>query len=113
MNGQTTSGDFATCLHGWLECFWNNVEIITSSFRVFNGLCWCCGGICLSCIGTRSSPSSLTCCEDSVNHVNPIEERVNNKHDWIKHDLISSKTGAEVKHKNPVQSKGNGNETNR
>lgn len=106
------SGATLLCIRRSLESLRNNVEIVTSSFSVFDCLSWSGRRIGTASIGTRASPGTLTSSEDTVNHVDPIEERVDDEHDGIEHDLIATQFGTEVKHKKPVETKRDGDEAN-
>lgn len=59
----------------------------------------------LARIGSWASPCPLPSGEDAINHVQPIEERVDHKHEWVEHDLVSPELGSEIQHQHPVQSK--------
>lgn len=49
----------------------------------------------------------------TVDHVNPVEERVDDEHDRVQPDFETFQFGTKVDHQKPVESEGDGNETNR
>lgn len=100
-------------LCGGLESLRHNVQVVTSSFGLFDSLGRSSGRICRSSVCTRTSPGTLTSGEDPVDHVNPVEEGVDDEHDGVKHDLIAAELSTKVKHEQPVESERDGDETDR
>jgi hypothetical protein len=98
-------------LGGLLECLGNNIKIVTSSLGGLDSLLGSGRGVGGSSIGTRSTPGTLTGSEDTVNHVDPIEEGVDDEHEGVKHDLVATELSTKVQHEKPVESKRDGNET--
>ena len=72
-----------------LEGFRNHVEIVTSGFGVLDGLLWCCMSVCLASVRSRTAPGTLTSCEDTIDHIDPIEEGINDEHDGVQPNLES------------------------
>ena len=66
-----------------LEGFGYHVEIVPCSFGMLNGLLGCGVSICLASVRTRTAPGTLTGCEDTVDHIDPIEEGIDDKHDRV------------------------------
>lgn len=95
------------------ESFGDNFKIFTLSCCFFDDLLRCLVGIGSSCVGTRTSPSSLTSGEDSINHVNPIEKRIDKEHERVEPRLKTLQTETEIEHKAPIESERHSNETNR
>jgi hypothetical protein len=98
-------------LGGLLEGFRNNVEVITCGLGLLDRFLGGLGSIGSSGISTGSTPSTLTGSKDSVNHVDPVEEGVDNEHERVKHNLVTAELGTKVQHEQPVESKRDGDET--
>jgi hypothetical protein len=89
-------------LCGFLEGLGDNVEIITSGFGRLDGLLGSRLGISGTGISTRSTPCTLTGSEDTVNHIHPVEEGVDDEHEGVEHDLVAAELGTKVQHEKPV-----------
>ena len=99
-------------LGGSLESLRNNVQIVTSSLGGLDGLLGSGLGVGATSIGTRSTPCTLTGSEDTVNHVDPVEEGVDDEHEGVQHNLVATELGAKVQHEKPVKPQRDGDETN-
>jgi len=85
------------------EGFWDNVEVIPGRFGMLNGLLGCCVWVSCPGIGSRSTPCPLASGEDTVDHVYPIEERIDNEHDGVQPNFKSAQSRSKVKHEKPIQ----------
>jgi hypothetical protein len=65
------------------EGLWHDIELIALRFSFCNDLADSRLDIDLSGIGTRTAPSTLAGCEYTIDHVEPIEERIDNKHERV------------------------------
>lgn len=91
------------CFGGGFEGLWYDVEIVTRCYGVFDRLLGRGVRVCRSCICSWSSPCPLASCEYAIDHVHPVEEGVDDEHDWVQPDFVASKLGAEVDHEEPVE----------
>lgn len=98
-------------LCGSLEGLGNNVEIVARGLGCLDSLLRSLGGIGGTGVGTRSSPSALTSSKDTVDHVDPVEEGVDDEHEGVQHDLVATELGAKVQHEKPIKPKRDGDET--
>lgn len=95
------------------KCLRDDLKIFSSGLGFCNDLLRCLGCIGRSGISTRTSPSSLTSGENSVNHVEPVEKRIDDEHKGIEPRLETSQTNTEIEHEGPIETEGHSNETNR
>ena len=85
------------------EGFWDNIEVIPGRFGMLNGLLRRCVWVSCPGIGPRSTPCPLASGEDTVDHVYPIEERIDNEHDGVQPNFKSAESRSKVKHEKPIQ----------
>src|SRR5690606_16544073 len=79
-----------------LESLRNDFQVITLCLSLFDRLLRCGISISSAGISTRTTPGALTSSENSVNHVNPVEERIDDEHQGIKESLITAKFNTKV-----------------
>ena len=72
-----------SCLSSRFEGLRNHVQFVSGGLGIFDGLLWCCFGVCSPGVCSRTTPCALTCGEDAVNHVDPVEERIEDEHDRV------------------------------
>ena len=65
----------------------------------------------LRSVSSRSSPGTLSGSEDAIDHVEPIEEGIEQEHQWVQPCFISAQFGTEVQHQEIVKAQGYGNKT--
>ena len=100
------------CFSSSLEGLRNHVQVIASSLSGLDSLLGRSLVVSATGVGTRTTPCSLTGSEDTVDHVDPVEERVDDEHEGVQHDLVTAELGTKVEHEKPVETQRNGNETN-
>ena len=88
---------------GWFEGFGDDVQIVAGGLCMLNGLLGSSGCVSGSSISSRTTPGSLPGGEDAVDHVDPVEERVDDEHDRVEPDFEAAEFCAEVDHEDPVE----------
>jgi hypothetical protein len=75
---------------------WHNIQLISLCFGFCDDLANSRLDIDFSRISTRTTPCSLTCCKYAVDHVDPIEEWINDEHERVQHDFVATQLRAKV-----------------
>lgn len=85
-------------VHGRFEGLGDDVQIVAGGFGVLDGLLGGCACVGFTGVGARTTPGTLAGGEDTVDHIDPVEERVDDEHDRVKPDLEAAQLGAKVEH---------------
>ena len=125
LGGREAAGQVVRRLHGdegaraffrvpgsgrWFEGFRHDVQIVARGFGVLDGLLRGGLGVGGTGVGAGAAPGALPCREDAVDHVEPVEEGVDDEHERVEPGFVAPQFDAEVEHEEPVEAEGDGDE---
>jgi len=97
-------------VHGGFETLGDDVQVVAGGFGVLDGLLGGRACVGFTGVGARTTPGTLAGGEDAIDHVDPVEEGVDDEHDRVEPDFEAAQLGAEVEHEEPVEAEGDSDE---